>query len=112
VRQVGVFIEHPSESSMAFFDFISAMLDEGTTFAFGSWICIAIGSGGFNSHLADSSKPEASAVARGSNLDEFVNNLDELLLPDLAKEVEKMSVFDATSTHAAPRLLRLNSTLI
>jgi hypothetical protein len=59
-RQVGVFIEHPPENSMASFNFTSAMLDKGTTFIFASWICIANGSGGFNSHLVDSRKPEAS----------------------------------------------------
>jgi hypothetical protein len=58
--QVGVFIEHPLENSMASFSFTSTVLDEGTTFIFGSWICIANGLGGFNSHLADSRKPEAS----------------------------------------------------
>jgi hypothetical protein len=53
-RQVGVFIEHPPENSMASFNFTSAVLDEGTTFIFGSWICVANGLGGFNSHLANS----------------------------------------------------------
>jgi hypothetical protein len=37
-RQVGVFIEHPPEKSMASFDFTSTVLDEGTTFIFGFWI--------------------------------------------------------------------------
>jgi hypothetical protein len=49
-----VFIEHLPENSMASFDFIRAMLDEGTTFIFGSWICVANGSGGFNSYLVNS----------------------------------------------------------
>jgi hypothetical protein len=70
-----VFIEHPPENSMASFDFTSIMLDEGTTFIFGSWICVTNGSGGFNSHLANTSKPEASSAARCSDLDEFVDNL-------------------------------------
>jgi hypothetical protein len=39
---------------MASFHFTSTVLDEGTTFIFSSWICIANGSGGFNSHLANS----------------------------------------------------------
>jgi hypothetical protein len=52
VRQVGVFIEHPPENSMAPLTFTSTMLDEGTTFIFGSWICIANSLGGFNSHQA------------------------------------------------------------
>jgi hypothetical protein len=34
------------------------MLDEGTTFIFGFWIYITNGSGGFNSHLANSMESE------------------------------------------------------
>jgi hypothetical protein len=82
--QVGVFIEHPSENSMASFNFTSAVLDEGTTFIFSSWICVANGLGGFNSHLANSKKPEASSLTPSSNLDEFIDNLDDSLFPDLA----------------------------
>jgi hypothetical protein len=36
VRQVGVFIEHLLENSMASLSFTSNVLDEGTTFIFGS----------------------------------------------------------------------------
>jgi hypothetical protein len=36
VRQVGVLIKDPPEDSMASFNFTSAMLEEGTTFTFGS----------------------------------------------------------------------------
>jgi hypothetical protein len=79
--QVGVFIKHPSENSIASFSFICTMLDEGTTFIFGSWICVANGSGGFNSHLADSRKPEAFAATRQSNLNKFIDNLDEFCTP-------------------------------
>jgi hypothetical protein len=35
-RQVGLFIEHPPENSIASFNFTSAVLDEGTTYIFGS----------------------------------------------------------------------------
>jgi hypothetical protein len=45
---------------MASFYFTSTVLDEGTTFIFGSWICVANGLGGFNGHLANFKKPEAS----------------------------------------------------
>jgi hypothetical protein len=38
------------------------MLDEGTMFVFGSCIYVANGSGGFNGHLANSRKMEASAA--------------------------------------------------
>jgi hypothetical protein len=60
--QVGVFIEHPVENSMASLSFTSNVLDEGTIFIFGSWICVANGLGGFISHLVDSRKPEAAAA--------------------------------------------------
>jgi hypothetical protein len=85
------------------------VLDEGTTFTFGSWICVANSSGGFNSHLANSREPEASSLTPCSDLDEFIDNLDDLLLPDLALQIEKMSVFDATSTHDALDLVRSDS---
>jgi hypothetical protein len=39
---------------MASLIFTSNVLDEGTTFIFMSWICIANGLGGFNSYLIDS----------------------------------------------------------
>jgi hypothetical protein len=54
---------------MASLDFTSVVLYKGTTFVFGSWICIANGSGGFNSHLANTSKPEASAATQCNDLD-------------------------------------------
>jgi hypothetical protein len=109
VRQVGVFIEHPLENSMASLSFTSNALDKGTTFIFGSWICVANGLGGFISHLVDSKKPEASAATRRSNLDSFVDDLNELLLSDLPRQMQRTSVFDVTSTCAAPGLLGLDS---
>jgi hypothetical protein len=57
-----MFIEHPLENSMASLSFTSTMLEEGTTFIFDSWICVANDLGGFISHLVDSKKPEASAA--------------------------------------------------
>jgi hypothetical protein len=100
-----VFIKHPPENSMAFFNFTSVVLNEGTTFIFGSWIRVAKGSGGFSSHLADTREPKVPAATQLSDLDEFIDNLDEILLLDLAREIEEQSIFDATSTHAAPGLL-------
>jgi hypothetical protein len=97
-----VFIEHPLKNSMASLSFTGTVLDEGTIFIFGSWICVANGLGGFNSRLVDSRKPETSTSTRSCNL-------DELLLPDLPRQIEKTSVFDVTSTRAAPRLLGSDS---
>jgi hypothetical protein len=60
---------------MASLNFTSVVLDKGTTFIFGSWICIANGSGCFNSQLADTMGLEASAANRYSDLDDFIDNL-------------------------------------
>jgi hypothetical protein len=93
VHQVGVFTASPLENLMASLSCTSTMLDEGTTFIFSSWICVANGLGGFNSHLVDSRN----------------SDLDELLLPNLVWQVEKISVFNAISTHAAPELVGSDS---
>jgi hypothetical protein len=89
---------------MASLSFTSNVLDEGTTFVFGSWICVANDLGSFNSHLTNSRNPEASATTRRSNLDSFIDDLDELLLPDLPRQIENTSVFNATPSRAAPGL--------
>jgi hypothetical protein len=94
---------------MASFKFTSAVLDEGTTLDFGSWICVANGLDGFNRHLVDSEKPMASTSTQHGDIDEFVDNLDELLLTDLVLQIRKMSAFDATSTHDAPELVGSDS---
>jgi hypothetical protein len=85
------------------------VLDKGTTFIFGSWICIANGLGGYNSHLANSKEPKASSSTLNSDLDEFIDNLDDLLFPDLALQIKKMFVFYTTSTRDAPDLFGLDS---
>jgi hypothetical protein len=94
---------------MASFSFTSNVLDEGTTFIFGSWICVASGLGGFISHLLNSRNPEASTTTRRSNLDSFIDDLNKLLLPDLPRQIKKTSIFNVTSTRAAPGLLGLDS---
>jgi hypothetical protein len=65
------------------------VLDEGTTFIFGSWICVADGLGGFNSHQANSKEPEATSSTPSSDLDNFIDNLDDMMLPDLARQIKK-----------------------
>ena len=73
---------------MATFAFSTTALPQGTTFIFRSWVCIANGSGGFDSHLANHIVLEAI-------LSESYNNLagsdhhGDMLLPDLAKEIEQ-----------------------
>jgi hypothetical protein len=74
-RQVGAFIEHPPENSMVSFNFTSVVLDEGTAFTFGSWLCIADDGGGFNSHHAETSEPTASTPPSCHDIDDFVDGL-------------------------------------
>jgi hypothetical protein len=51
----------------------------------------------------------ASSSTPSSDLDEFIDNLDDLLLPDLAQQIEKISVLNMTSTHDAPDLVGSDS---
>jgi hypothetical protein len=82
-RQVGDRIEDLQVNSMAFFSFSSPVLPEGTTMVFGSWVCVADGAGGFRRHVASNvDKPRSSVT----ELDDFVDNLDELPSCALAKE--------------------------
>jgi hypothetical protein len=82
-----VFIEHPLENSMASFNFTSAVLHEGKPFIFGSWICIANGLGGLNSHRANSKEPEASSSTPSNDLDEFIDKLNDKSYPKNFKPV-------------------------
>jgi hypothetical protein len=66
---------------MASFNFTSAMLDEGTTFIFGSWVCVTDGAGSFRWHLVDNMKPKAFATVQCSDLKKFIDNLDETPFP-------------------------------
>jgi hypothetical protein len=47
-------------------------------------ICVANNLCGFNSHLATSKELEASSSTPSSDLDYFIDNLYDMLLPDLA----------------------------
>jgi hypothetical protein len=70
-----VLIEHPQENSMASFNFTNVVLDEGTTFTFSSWFYITDDGGGFNSHLAETRKPTASATASFRDINDFAVDL-------------------------------------
>jgi hypothetical protein len=74
---------------MVLFKFLSPVLPEGTTFVFGSWVCVANGAGSFRRHVVDDAiKPKTSAAG----LDNFVDNLGELPFFDSARETEAESV--------------------
>ena len=79
---------------MVTFNFNHVVLNAGTTFIFGSWIYIVDGSSSFDSYLTDTMSPEAPSH---NYFDKTVNDSNEILLPELADKIEKLSVTDATS---------------
>jgi hypothetical protein len=93
---------------MASFKFTSDMPSQGTTFAFGSWVCVADGTGSLHRFLVDM-KPKTLVVSFYSDLDEFVDNLDDLSIHGSATTIEEESAFGATPSSAATTLLELDS---
>ena len=76
-----------SANSMATFAFSTMALPQGATFVFGSWVCIANGSGGFDSHLTNS---PTLKITTSEDSDKLAGSDDQgvMLLPDLVKEIE------------------------
>ena len=62
--------------SMATSDFTNT-IEKGTTFIFGSWICVADGSGVFTSHLAKSKGLEDDGTAHTGNAYILTGDLKE-----------------------------------
>ena len=60
---------------------------QGANFGFGSWVCVANGSGGFDSHLTN---PSTQKAATPKSLSKLAGLEDQgvMLLLDLAKEIE------------------------
>jgi hypothetical protein len=108
-RQVGVRIKDPTVNSMASFKFTSVMPPEGTTLVFGSWVCVADGAGDFRRLTIDVMKPKTLTASFHSELDKFVDNLDDLLTHGSAWKIEEESVFNATPPHAATTTLGSDS---
>ena len=75
----------------------NAVLAKGTTFYLGSWVFVANGLGGFDSHLIDPSASEASEVTRRREINNFVDQLDEIEFPVHVNEVRSQPDFN-TST--------------
>jgi hypothetical protein len=81
------------KNSMASFDFSFPAIDAGTTFIFGSWVCIADGSGDFSSHLIN---PSSAKTPWQEQLGEFASA--EILPSVIAKEFESLSLSDTAPT--------------
>ena len=91
-RQVG-----DSASSMAIFGFSTMTPPRGATFIFGSWVCVANGSGGFNSHLTNTPTPKISTLEDSNKLARS-HDRGVMLLPDLVKEIETKLENNSSST--------------
>jgi hypothetical protein len=77
----------------------------GTTFIFGSWVCVADGAGDFRRLTIDVMKPKSLAASFHSELDEFVDNLDDLSTHGSTRKTEEESIFNATPPCAATTML-------
>jgi hypothetical protein len=85
---------------MAIFKFSRSVPSQGTTFIFGSWVCIADGAGNFRQFLVDM-KPKTSAADLLSDLDKFVDDLDNLSICASATKIEMESAPGSTSSSVA-----------
>jgi hypothetical protein len=85
---------------MASFKFIRSVPSQGTTFVFGSWVCIADGVGNFQRFLIDM-KPKTPVADLRSDLDKFVDGLDNLPLHASAAQIEMESAPVSTSSDVA-----------
>jgi hypothetical protein len=85
------------------------MLPEGTTLIFGSWVCVADGAGDFRRLAINVMKLKTLATSFHNELDEFVDNLDDLLTHGSTRKIEEESVFNATPPHAATTTLGSDS---
>ena len=82
---------------MATFAFSTMAPPQGATFVFGSWVCVANGSGGFDSHLTNSPTLKIT-TSEDSNKLAGSDDRGIMLLPDLAREIEAKLEDDSSST--------------
>ena len=90
---MGLLAKDLQKNSIAHFNFGFPAIDTGTTFIFGSWVCIANGSGGFSSHLINLTSTKAPLQEQ---LGEIVSV--KILLPGIVKEIKNLSLLDPTPT--------------
>jgi hypothetical protein len=104
-RQVGKRVEDPPASSMATFRFSRSVPSQGTTFVFGSWVCITDGVGNFRRFLVDM-KPKILVADLRGDLDKFVDDLDDLPIRASAARIKMKSALGSTSSSAKERSTR------
>jgi hypothetical protein len=77
-------------------------------FVFGSWVCIADGAANFYRFLINM-KPKTPSAGLRSNLDKFVDDLNDLSIHACAAKIEVESAPGVTSSGAAATSLGLDS---
>ena len=82
---------------MATFALSTMTPPRGATFIFGSWVYVANGSGGFDSHLTNSPTLKIT-TSESSNRLAGLDDHGVVLLPDLAKEIEAKLEDNSSST--------------
>ena len=82
---------------MATFAFSTMAFPQGTTFVFGSWVCVTNGSGGFDSHLTNSPTLKIT-TSEDSNKLAGSDDHGVMLLPNLVKEIEARLEDNSSST--------------
>jgi hypothetical protein len=92
---------------MASFKFIRSVPSQGTIFVFGSWVCIADGVGNFRRFLVNM-KPKTPAADSRSDIDKFVDGLDNLPIHAPATTIEVETVPGSTSSSIAATSLGLD----
>jgi hypothetical protein len=92
---------------MASFQFTRSVPSQGTTFVFGSWVYVADGTSSFHRLLVDM-KLKTLAASFHSDLDKFVDNLDDLSIHGSATRTEEESASGMTPSSAATTLLGLD----
>jgi hypothetical protein len=93
---------------MASFQFTKSVPSQGTTFVFGSWVCIADGASSFRRFRVNM-KLKISAAGLCSDLDKFVDDLDDLSIHASAARTKVESASGATSSGVAATFLGLDS---
>ncbi|CAL4909781.1 unnamed protein product [Urochloa decumbens] len=82
---------------------------EGATFVFGSWVCIADDAGGFRRHLGPAVEKKAPVSTTRPTVDDLAENLNEIQLSDLIGGHEYEFKPHLTSTQAQIGLLESDS---
>jgi hypothetical protein len=93
---------------MASFQFTRSVPSQGTTFVFGSWVCVVDGAGSFHRFLVDM-KLKTPATGSHSDLDKFVDDLNDLSILRSATRIEEESTSSVTSSGAATTFLGSDS---